>query len=73
MLLISNCDGPSCGDEDFGNSFREAQLGQLSNALVIKAGSFLYQPFQWDNVPEFLISGKVQDAKNKYLKEYNEF
>ena len=45
MLLISNCDGPSCGDEDFGNSFREAQLGQLSNALVIKAGSFLYQPF----------------------------
>ena len=26
-------------------ALREAQLGQLSNALMIKAGGFLYQPF----------------------------
>ena len=44
MLLISNCDGPAV-EMKISGALREAQLGHLSNALMIKAGGFLYQPF----------------------------
>lgn len=47
MLLISNCDGPSCGDENFGNSFRSVQLGRLVNAPLHQSG--------WFSVTAFLI------------------
>lgn len=40
MLLISDCDGPAV-EMKISGTLREAQLGQLSNALVIKAGGFL--------------------------------
>lgn len=69
MLLISDCDGPSCGDSNFENPFRSGQLGQLFKAAT-HGGWWLAvcNSLLLNNVAEFPISGKVKDAESDYVK-----
>lgn len=69
MLLISNCDGPSCGDYNLENSFRVVQLGLFFNTLVHRSCWCSIIAFLIEQCARVLISGKIKDAENNYLKK----